>query len=172
MTQKVTLVIKQPKDPMIGISRQTDYAARLVLHLACLEPGTRVSIPEISRTRLLPAPFTRRLIALLIRAGILQTTRGTLGGVSLARPASAISLLDLLEALEGGVALNDCMNGGEPCVFGPGCTVQRAWGRATTVLRDHLASVTFDQLASGSLDHRAAHSNLAGGARARPSAHP
>jgi Rrf2 family protein len=165
------LIVKQPKAPMIGISRQTDYAARLVLHLACLEPGVRVSIPEIARTRLLPAPFTRRLIALLIRAGILQTTRGTHGGVSLARPAPEISLLDILEALEGGVVLNDCLAGGEPCVFGPGCTVQRAWGRASTLLRDHLASVTFDQLASGSLHPRAAHSNLAGETRSRRPSH-
>jgi Rrf2 family protein len=135
---------------MIGISRETDYAARLVLHLACLDPGTRVSIPEISRTRLLPAPFTRRLIARLIRAGILQTTRGTLGGVSLARPASGISLLDILEAIEGGVVLNDCMIAGEPCLFGPGCHVQAAWGRATTFLRNHLASVTFETLAAES----------------------
>ena len=72
---------------MIGISRQSDYAARLVLHLACLEPGTRVSIPEISKTRLLPAPFTRRLVGSLVKAGILQTLRGTGGGISLARPA-------------------------------------------------------------------------------------
>ena len=145
---------------MIGISRQSDYAARLVLHLACLEPGTRVSIPEISKTRLLPAPFTRRIVD-LVKAGILNTLRGTGGGISLARPATRISLLDILEAVEGGVVLNACLEGGKPCVFGPGCLVQRAWGDATDLLRGHLASVTFDTLVGASPDHQAAHAQRA-----------
>jgi len=146
---------------MIGISRQSDYAARLVLHLACLAPGTRVSIPEISKTRLLPAPFTRRIVGDLVKAGILHTLRGTGGGISLARPANEISLLDILEAVEGGVVLNACMEGGKPCVFGQGCLVQRAWGDATDLLRRHLATVTFDTLVEASPDHQAAHSQRA-----------
>ena len=147
---------------MIGISRQSDYAARLVLHLACLEPGTRVSIPEISKTRLLPAPFTRRLVGSLVKAGILQTLRGTGGGISLARPASEISLLDILDAVEGGVVLNACLEGGKPCIFGGGCLVQRAWGNATDLLQRHLATVTFDTLVGESPDHQAAHLQRAG----------
>jgi len=149
---------------MIGISRQSDYAARLVLHLACLEPGTRVSIPEISKTRLLPAPFTRRIVGYLVKAGILQTLRGTGGGISLARPASEISLLDILDAMEGGVVLNACIEGGKPCVFGRGCLVQRAWGNATDLLQRHLATVTFDTLVGDSPDHQAAHLQRAGAA--------
>ena len=147
---------------MIGISRQSDYAARLVLHLACLEPGTRVSIPEISKTRLLPAPFTRRLVGSLVKAGILQTLRGTGGGISLARPAAEISLLDILDAVEGGVVLNACLEGGKPCIFGGGCLVQRAWGNATGLLQRHLATVTFDTLVGDSPDHQAAHLQRAG----------
>lgn len=142
---------------MIGISRQTDYAARLVLHLACLDPGTRVSIPEISKIRLLPAPFTRRIVGLLVKADILHTVRGTGGGISLARPSSEISLLDILDAVEGGVVLNACMEGGKPCVFGQGCLVQRAWGEATNLLQRHLATVTFDTLVGASPEHQAAH---------------
>jgi Rrf2 family protein len=151
---------------MIGISRQSDYAARLVLHLACLEPGTRVSIPEISKTRLLPAPFTRRIVGDLVKAGILQTLRGTGGGISLARPASGISLLDILEAVEGRVALNACLEADKPCVFGNGCLVQRAWGHATELLRQHLATVTFDTLVGASPVHQAAHSQRAAEAHA------
>src|ERR1035438_8352435 len=127
---------------MIGISRQSDYAARLVLHLACLEPGARVSISEIAKTRLLPGAFTRRIVGCLVKAGILHTARGTGGGISLARPAAEISLLDILNAVEGGVVLNGCLEGGRPCVFHQGCLVQRAWGNATDLLKEHLATVT------------------------------
>lgn len=142
---------------MIGISRQSDYAARLVLHLACLPAGTRVTIPEISKIRLLPAPYTRRLVGDLVKAGILHTVRGTGGGISLARPATAISLLDILNAIEGGVVLNACLEGGKPCVFSQGCLVQRAWGDATDLLQRHLATVTFDTLVGASPEHEAAH---------------
>ena len=142
---------------MLGISRQSDYAARLVLHLACLPAGARVTIPEISRTRLLPAPYTRRIVGDLVKAGILHTVRGTGGGISLARPATAISLLDILDAVEGGVVLNACLEDGKSCVFSRGCLVQRAWGDATDLLQRHLASVTFDTLVGTSPDHDAAH---------------
>jgi Rrf2 family protein len=142
---------------MIGISRQSDYAARLVLHLACLAPGTRVSIDEISKTRLLPGAFTRRIVGYLVKAGILHTARGTGGGISLARPAAEISLLDILDAVEGGVVLNACLEGGRPCVFHQGCLVQRAWGDATDLLQRHLATVTFDTLVGVSPEHQAAH---------------
>lgn len=153
---------------MIGISRQTDYAARLVLHLACLPPGTRVSIAEISKTRLLPAPFTRRLVGCLVKEGILHTVRGTGGGISLARPASEISLLDILNAVEGGVVLNACQEGGRPCVFSQGCLVQKAWGDATDLLQRHLATVTFDTLVGASPEHQAAHGQRAADARKPP----
>ena len=142
---------------MIGISRQSDYAARLVLHLACLPVGTRVSIPEISAIRLLPAPFTRRIVGDLVKAGLLNTQRGTGGGISLARPAAEISLLDILNAVEGGVVLNACLEGGKPCVFGQGCLVQRAWGQATDLLQQHLATVTFETLVEASPSHQSAH---------------
>jgi len=157
---------------MIGISRQTDYAARLVLHLACLEPGTRVSIAEISKTRLLPAPFTRRIVGDLVREGILHTVRGTGGGISLARPASRISLLDILNAVEGGVMLNACMEGGKPCVFSQGCLVQQAWGDATDLLQRHLATVTFDTLVGASPEHQAAHTQRAAEAQQPPRRRP
>ena len=146
---------------MIGISRQSDYAARLVLHLACLPVGTRVSIPEISEIRLLPAPFTRRIVGDLVKAGLLNTQRGTGGGISLARPAAEISLLDILNAVEGGVVLNACLEGGKPCIFGQGCLVQRAWGQATDLLQQHLASVTFDTLVEASPSHQFAHNERA-----------
>ena len=150
---------------MIGISRQSDYAARLVLHLACLPAGTRVSIPEISETRLLPAPFTRRIVGDLVKAGLLKTQRGTGGGISLARPAAEISLLDILNAVEGGVVLNACLEGGKPCVFGQGCLVQRAWGQATDLLQRHLATVTFDTLVAASPSHQSAHNERAAAVR-------
>jgi Rrf2 family protein len=142
---------------MVGISRQTDYAARLVLHLASLPEGTRASIAEIAEARLLPAPFVRRLIGGLAKAGILQTARGTGGGIALARPASDISLLDVVTALEGPIVLNQCLDGHHHCPLAHGCPIQTAWAEAARTLETHLAAVRFDALARSPETHLAAH---------------
>jgi len=147
---------------MLGISRETDYATRVVLHLACLDPGARVSIAEISRLRLLPVPFVRRMVGRLVKVGVLRSSRGSGGGVSLARPAADISLLDVVEATEGAIALNICVASRKACVLAEACPGHDAWSAATRVLVQHLASVRFDALATGPAGHQAAHAALLG----------
>ena len=102
---------------MLQIARHTDYAARIVLHLACLEEGAQASIGEIAEQRLLPEPFVRRLISRLVKGGILATVRGSGGGIRLGRPASEISLLDLVQVMEGPIALNHCVDADHACPF-------------------------------------------------------
>jgi Rrf2 family protein len=152
---------------MIGISRQTDYAARLVLHLAALEPETQVSIAEISKLRLLPVAFVRRLAGSLVKAGVLRTARGSGGGIRLGRPASEISLLDVVNAVEGGIVLNQCLDGKHICPLAHGCPVQAAWSAATQALELHLAGVRFDALARDSESHLNAHLERQASARRR-----
>jgi Rrf2 family protein len=142
---------------MIGISRQTDYAARLVLHLATLPPDTQVSIAEISKLRLLPVAFVRRLAGSLVKAGVLLTARGSGGGIRLGRSAAEISLLDVVNAVEGGIVLNQCLDGKHMCPLSQGCPVQAAWAAATRALETHLAAVRFDALARDSEAHLNAH---------------
>lgn len=133
---------------MLGISRQTDYATRLVLHLAGLAPGTRVSIAEISRIQQLPVPFVRRLVGLLIQAGLVVSTRGAGGGLRLAREAREISLLQVVEAVEGTLALNHCVGNLKACARAEHCPGHPAWTQATLILVRHLGAVDFATLAS------------------------
>lgn len=142
---------------MIGISRQTDYAARLVLHLATLPEGTQVSIAEISALRLLPVALVRRLAGPLAKAGLVRTSRGTGGGIRLGRAAADISLLDVITAVEGPLVLNQCLDGRHVCPFTGACPVQDAWAAATRVLEAHLAEVRFDALARQPESHLSAH---------------
>lgn len=142
---------------MLQIARHTDYAARIVLHLACLEEGDQASISEIAAMRRLPAPFVRRLIGKLVKGGILATVRGSGGGIRLGRPPSEISLLDLVAVMEGPVALNHCVDNDDACPFSSQCPVQTAWTRASRGLEAQLAAVRFDALANGSLDHKTSH---------------
>ena len=142
---------------MLGIARYTDYAARLVLHLACQEGDAAIPIARIAEARLLPAPYVRRLVGRLVAAGILATERGAQGGVRLARPAAGISLLDVVLAMEGGIALNECLAPGHACPLAAACPVRTAWSGITDSLKAQLAAVRFDALAAGAEGHARAH---------------
>ncbi len=145
---------------MLGIRRETDYAVRTVLHLSSLGPEAAVQVREVAAQRLLPLSFVRRIVARLAAAGLLRTTRGMGGGIRLARPASEISMLDVVRAMEGSLTLNPCVEAPHTCPLSAGCPAQRAWTEATSVLENHLASVRFDALAGRTAGHVAAHSRL------------
>jgi Rrf2 family protein len=133
---------------VIGIGRHTDYAARIVLHLASQDAGARITADEIAAKRLLPPAFVRRIIGKLADTGILATTRGAGGGVTLARPAREISLLDVVRAMEGGLVLNACVDSPQACPLAVACPVNKAWCEATDSLAASLAKVRFDRLAN------------------------
>lgn len=132
---------------MITISRETDYAARVVLHLSLQEAGARATAQQIAAERLIPRALVRRVVTRLATAGIIETTRGTEGGIQLARPAADISLLQVVEAMEGPVALNRCAIEPETCPLSSACSVHEAWCRARDIIRLHLDQITFEQLA-------------------------
>lgn len=146
---------------MLGIRRETDYAVRTVLHLASLGPEAVVQVRDVAAQRQLPLSFVRRIVARLGASGLLRTTRGMGGGIRLARPASEISMLDVVRAMEGSLTLNPCVETPHSCPLSAGCPAQRAWCEATVVLETHLASVRFDQMASGTPGHVAAHQRVA-----------
>jgi Rrf2 family protein len=145
---------------MMRIARQTDYAARLLLHLASLGEGASASIAEIAEQRQLPAAFVRRMVAPLVAAGILRTSRGSHGGVQLGRPAAEISLGDLVRAMEGPILLNECVHTEGACPFEKGCPVQKAWTEVSDALDTHLSAICFDALVGGSAGHARAHAKL------------
>lgn len=145
---------------MLSIARHTDYAARLVLHLASVDEAAQVSIRAVSEARAMPLPFVRRLVGSLVKAGILKTVRGASGGLRLARPAGEISLLDIVEAMEGRIALNRCTHGGEGCPLASRCPIQGVWCEADRALRESLAAVRFDVLARRTPGHELAHRAL------------
>jgi len=132
---------------MLSISRQTDYACRVILHLAMLPPGERVKAQEIARRRLVPRALARRVITQLANAGLLTTARGSNGGLSLARPSCEISLLDVVQVMEGPLALNACAVNPEACPLMQVCPVHEAWVEARAALAAKLSQATFDKLA-------------------------
>ena len=105
----------------------TDYAFRVALHLACA--GDRiVSRREISESNNVTTMFLQKIMASLMEAGLVTSYRGANGGFRLSRPAGEITLLDVLEAMEGKVVLNRCLGDYGSCSrnAAPRCAVHRS----------------------------------------------
>lgn len=132
---------------MVTISRETDYACRVILHLAMLPPNTRVTAQKIAAQRIIPRALVRRIITRLGKAKLITTTRGKTGGIALARPASAITLLDVTRALGDEIALNACVLNPRACPLTARCPVHQVWVDAHAQLVAQLQRMSFEQLA-------------------------
>ncbi len=135
------------------ITRQADYAVRAVLFLSKIEPDTRAATSQIAQEQQIPPSFLAKIVSQLSVAGLLQTSRGARGGVSLARPAEAISLLDVVEAIDGPILLNECVAGNGACSFGDDCPMQPVWCDAQLELVQRLKGTTFDQFVKNGHKH-------------------
>src|SRR5215813_13168285 len=99
------------------ITRQADYAMRAVLYLARLGDSERASTGAVAEDQHIPPSFLAKIISQLSVAGLLHTARGARGGVRLAREPKDISLLEVIEAIDGPIQLNECVGGKGTCVF-------------------------------------------------------
>jgi Rrf2 family protein len=131
------------------ISRRTDYGIRVILDLAALPEDERTSTQEIARRQSIPPPFLAKIISQLSLSGLVTTFRGAGGGVKLARSASEISLLQVVEALDGPIRLNRCVIQPEACPRNEHCPVHDIWLRAQADLTSLLGVTTFDKLTDG-----------------------
>ena len=133
---------------MLKINRQTDYAVRVVLALARQGPGAKRSTAEIQQEMLVPKAFMSRIVAQLARAGLLNTFPGRDGGLMLPRPASQITLKDIVEAFEGPILLSQCLQvkGEDDCPFQVNCPVRPKWGRVQVAMLREMAAITFEDL--------------------------
>lgn len=131
------------------LTRQADYAVRAVLYLAERQPDQRVTTAEVGRAQHIPLTFLTKIMAQLSAAGLVQATRGSHGGIALARPADALSLLDIVEAIEGPVQLNACVTDPTACPMGTACRVQAVWCDAQNDLVTRLKTTTFASLLNG-----------------------
>lgn len=128
------------------ITRQADYAVRAVLYLSSLKAVRRAPTSQIAREQHIPPSFLAKIVSQLSVAGVVQTSRGARGGVSLARPAADISLLEVIEAIDGPITLNECVNNPAACVFGDDCPVQEVWCHAQSDLVEQLEGTNFAAL--------------------------
>jgi Rrf2 family protein len=128
------------------ITRQADYALRAMLYLAKLESKERAATSQIAEEMDIPPSFLAKIISQLSIAGLIHTSRGAHGGVSLARKPENISLLDVVEAIDGPIALNECTLDPSVCIFGDSCPIHEVWCEAQEELVRKLSESTFNEL--------------------------
>ena len=128
------------------ITRQADYATRAVLYLAQIGKGERIATSQVAKEQKIPPSFLAKIISQLSIAGLLHTSRGARGGISLSRDPEQISLLEVIEAIDGPIQLNMCVERGGICAYEDNCPLQPVWCDAQSELVTRLKSTTFGQL--------------------------
>ena len=129
------------------ITRQADYAVRSMVHLAELPLDGRISTASISAAEGIPLPFLTKVISRLATAGLVTTSRGMGGGVSLGRSPEQISLLQVVEAVDGPIMLNHCLLRQGACERDAHCAAHEVWSEIQSRLVTELSSVTMKDLA-------------------------
>lgn len=128
------------------LTARSEYGLLALIDLACRPGEGPVSARGVAERQRIPGKFLEQLFASLRKAGLVTAVRGAHGGFELSRPASAITVLDVVEALEGPLKPTLC-GGGSTCERGDACAAADVWGRATSALREVFGTTTLAALA-------------------------
>src|SRR3990172_10471045 len=128
------------------ISRQADYGIRAMIEVAGLEPGATTRTKDVAREQEIPLVFLTKIILQLVRAGLLRSYRGANGGIGLARTKEEITLREIVEAIEGPIALNRCVLRAGECPRDKTCPVHKTWVTAQETLVAQLESTRLSDL--------------------------
>jgi FeS assembly SUF system regulator len=129
------------------LSHLADYAVVLMTAAARRPAAARLSATELSAETGLPLPTTQKLMGQLAACGLLRSMRGAAGGFSLAKPAESISLADIVEAVEGPIAMSACSDGKFDCALDAHCRVKPHMGIVGHAVRGALGAVSLTELA-------------------------
>ena len=129
------------------LTRQGDYAVRVVVDLASRPSGAVVPRSSIQERQDVPAAYLAKIVQALARAGLVRTHPGARGGVALGRPPDHITRKDVIEAVEGPIHLNRCVVRPDACARDRFCSVPPVWLRLQALVTRELEAVTIAALA-------------------------
>ncbi|MDZ4169016.1 MAG: Rrf2 family transcriptional regulator [Coriobacteriia bacterium] len=130
------------------LTAKSEYGVLAAIDLACAYGSGPISARELAERRHIPPRFLEQLFVSLRRAGVVSAVRGAKGGFVLSRDPSEITVLDVVEALEGPLNASVCdSERGETCGQVGACAAAPVWARATEALRGVFASTSIGELA-------------------------
>jgi len=127
------------------INNRTEYAIRALWQLAEAKENFSTS-EKIAQAQEIPGKFLPQILSDLSRAGLVRSVRGYGGGVRLAKPAEKITLLDIMEAVQGTIFLYDCVKGPIDCHKEPDCKLIKVYKKAQEAMKGEMKKVTLDDL--------------------------
>ena len=132
---------------MIEITKAAEYSLRAAIELVSFyEEGKTATVAEIAVGEAIPESFLRKLLKPLIRADIIRSERGYSGGITLAKDPADISVLDVMEAVDGKLTLSSCVLDPSECGHIERCTVYGLWIETTELLAKHLQSYSLKEV--------------------------
>lgn len=126
---------------MLRLGKLTDYAMLIMSHMA-KEPDTVLSASYLAEALHLTLPTVSKILKILSEGGLVSSVRGAEGGYHLARPAAQITLVDVISAMEGELAMTECCETTSLCVIDSMCTMRENWKKINKVVQAFLADVT------------------------------
>jgi FeS assembly SUF system regulator len=133
---------------MLRISKITDYGTLVLVDLAQFQDGQPCPATEVAARTHLSLPVTRKVLKILTRGGLVTSTRGVDGGYRLARNAHEISAAQILDVLEGPVAITECSHDDSHCELESNCLVGNAWQKISLAIRGALDNIRLTDLRS------------------------
>jgi Rrf2 family protein len=133
----------------LDLTKRADYAIRAMLALANASEGERLSARQIAAAQGIPAQILPRIMSDLGRAGLVVSVAGRTGGYELARARASVSLLDVIQAVEGDAHRRTCVLRGGACRFAGVCDVHDAFYAAQDALLSSLSGATLETLRRG-----------------------
>ena len=131
---------------MFKLNRMTDYAI-VVLGALAHRQGEILATAQLAELTGLSQPTVAKVAKTLMAADLLETQRGVHGGYRLAQPAAATSLVQIVEAMEGPIAVNDCVDGAQaPCAVSNSFFMSRNWNRVNLAVRNALSDLSLEDL--------------------------
>jgi Rrf2 family protein len=124
------------------LTRKSCYGLRALSYVANQPEERYCPVEEIGRCQGIPGGFLAKVLTELVRGGLLVSRRGQEGGVRLARPASEITMYDVIQVLEGPLAISRCLNPGSDCPWTVSCSMKQVWQDLQETLASHLDSVS------------------------------
>ena len=128
------------------ITRQADYAVRIVIDLAARNGGGVVRSDDVARRQLVPRAYFTKVVQALVRSGFIRTLRGARGGIQLAKDPGRITLRQVIEAVEGPIRLNRCLLVHGECALERACAAHPVWEHLQDVLQREMDAVTVGQM--------------------------
>ena len=131
---------------MLRLNRMTDYAI-LVLGALAHRHGETLASGRLAEVTDLAQPTVAKVLKMLLAAELVETQRGVRGGYRLMKISARISLVDIVEAMEGPIAVTDCIDGArEPCMASNCCCMRKHWKHINLAIRKALMDVTLEDL--------------------------